>query len=440
MKQRNVTLARAASVPAGISRTTQKSFRILSLDGGGAWAIIEALALENLYGSQARGWDILSRYDLVAANSAGSLVLGGLVKNLSVGEIIRLFEDQSTRESLFHPLGLDHLLDNVLQMAIQLGPKYSTDRKLEGIRSILGDIGDVPMDLLSREVGCHLPHLMICAFDYDRQRATFFRSDSASLANSQQAVAPTLAEAIHASTNAPVNYFDRPATFPGNVDYAQYRYWDGAVGGYNNPVMAAIVEAMANSAVYGCTAASISALSIGTGAVNLPFPDGYPAASPVLEQERIRPCLTHDLRELAGAILSDPPDAASFSGHVMLGGAVSQSALAPVTDGRLVRINPLIQPVLSGEGANRKWEMPDGLSPEEFSCLLQLDLDAVKQPEVDLIAKLAKAWLNDEVMNQSIRYDADFQPTIGHGLFSHAKTAWLALENGTGAIARKSGT
>lgn len=50
----------------------------------------------------------------------------------------------------------------------------------------------------------------------------------------------TLVEAVHASTNAPIRYYDEPAEVSGR------RYWDGALGGYNNPVLAAVVEALAN--------------------------------------------------------------------------------------------------------------------------------------------------------------------------------------------------
>jgi patatin-like phospholipase/acyl hydrolase len=55
------------------------SYRILSLDGGGAWAIIEARALIGLYGIDTAGHDVLRRFHLVAENSGGSLVLAGLV-------------------------------------------------------------------------------------------------------------------------------------------------------------------------------------------------------------------------------------------------------------------------------------------------------------------------------------------------------------------------
>lgn len=60
-------------------------YRILSLDGGGSWALIK------LYGAAATGHQVLRDFDLVAATSGGSLVLGGLVENLSLNELLSVF-------------------------------------------------------------------------------------------------------------------------------------------------------------------------------------------------------------------------------------------------------------------------------------------------------------------------------------------------------------
>ena len=60
------------------------TFKSLSLDGGGAWALIEVRTLMKLYGDDATGHDVLKNFDLVAANSGGSLVLAGLVEGLSL--------------------------------------------------------------------------------------------------------------------------------------------------------------------------------------------------------------------------------------------------------------------------------------------------------------------------------------------------------------------
>ena len=47
---------------------------ILSLDGGGSWAIIQVMTLQKLYGDAAPGSHVLKNFDLVVANSGGSIV------------------------------------------------------------------------------------------------------------------------------------------------------------------------------------------------------------------------------------------------------------------------------------------------------------------------------------------------------------------------------
>ncbi|HMN13979.1 MAG TPA: hypothetical protein PKD55_16815 [Bellilinea sp.] len=40
------------------------NYRILSLDGGGTWALIQVKALMKLFGEDARGRDVLRKFDL----------------------------------------------------------------------------------------------------------------------------------------------------------------------------------------------------------------------------------------------------------------------------------------------------------------------------------------------------------------------------------------
>ena len=53
------------------------TYRILSLDGGGSWALIQVRALIDMYGGGTTGHQVLQDFDMVAANSGGSVVLGG---------------------------------------------------------------------------------------------------------------------------------------------------------------------------------------------------------------------------------------------------------------------------------------------------------------------------------------------------------------------------
>ena len=79
------------------------SYRILSLDGGGTWALIQIKALIALYekGADTLGHEVLNDFDLAAANSGGSIVLGALIENLTLGETLAFFMDETRRKSVF---------------------------------------------------------------------------------------------------------------------------------------------------------------------------------------------------------------------------------------------------------------------------------------------------------------------------------------------------
>jgi hypothetical protein len=394
------------------------SYRILSLDGGGTWALIQVKALITLYGDDTPGQTVLQDFDLVAANSGGSIVLGALIENLALGEILSFFEDQAKRESIFSP---SHSLgDHALHALTGLGPKYSAENKLAALQNLLPNTGGIPLDHVA--AGIHRPnsnadvHLLIIGFDYDRNRATFFRSADAS--GPQWGVGDTtdipLAEAIHASTNAPVNYFDAPATFPDRPA----RYWDGAISGCNNPILAAVTEAIVKTQ----NSADIVALSIGTGSVALPLQQPGDAPSPYL-QPVSQTGLVPDLRKLSTSILDDPPDIASFLAHVATGSGIGLAK--PPADSRIVRMSPLISPVQNAG----EWTAPGTMTAAEFTYLANIGMDAVAQAEVDAISQYSALWLQNVAPNQPIRmHGSTLAPELGQASFGGALAAWLAIK------------
>jgi uncharacterized protein len=407
------------------------SFRILSLDGGGSWSLTQIMTLIDLYrsgGSLLTGHHVLRDFDLVVANSGGSIVLGGLIKDLPLTDIQLIFEDKAFRQSVFAAeKGWRNLAMSVMRGGGGVRPRYSARRKFEGLRGMLNSnagepaIGDITLDALKTRT--KLPtELMITAFDYDRQREVFFRSNTRSRAASfgTPAIA-TLAEAVHASTNAPVAYFDAPAA----VSRGR-RCWDGALGGYNNPVLAGIAEALAN----GIAPQAIEVLSIGSGSVILPQAGGNEdSATAKLVQQRARPSMAGDLRKLADSILDDPPDSVSLVAHLVLGHAVSSDGAHPTSDGRLVRMNPLVQPIRVANS----WVRPAGLAEaedgsDEFVRLRELGIDVVADDDIALIKKFCTLWHNDAVVNQPIRANSDtLECEIGQRWYNEAKAQWLAL-------------
>jgi uncharacterized protein len=394
-------------------------YQVLSLDGGGAWALIQARALGVLYGAETAGHQLLANFDLVAANSGGSLVLAGLVENLSPAEIAQYFLDEQKRRSIFSPT--TSIGDTALQATLGIGPKYSTAAKLPALERLLPNTGDRP--LAGSTAGVIGPrgspvHLVIVGFDYDRNRAVFFRSGAARGPGwgDGEPADVTLAGAVHASTNAPLNYFDAPAQLPGAAD----RFWDGGITGCNNPAVVALVEAV----VLGHAAADIRVLSLGTGSVSLPL--AAPGVAPLpLEVARPTSSLVNDLAKLATAILDDPPDAATFIVHAMTGG---NAGLQPPVVSRVVRMSPLLSPFPDPAGG---WTPPPGWSLAQFLYLCNIGMDAVAQTDVAYIDDYCSAWLDGRAPNQPIRANgATFDPRhpeIGYATFGEARAAWQAL-------------
>lgn len=395
-------------------------FRILSLDGGGSWALIQVMALQALYTENATGHNILKDFDLVAANSGGSITLGGLIEDLSLKTLLdSYFLDETKRKHIFSPVPPLENIENGLYKLVHLAPRYSTAAKLTALQQLLPHFGSTKIATIPGRIAQAVgrsPHFVIFGFDYDRCRAAFFRSNLKSPAGSGTApLNPTLAEAINASSTAPVKFFDAPA------EIGDRRYWDGAIAGYNNPVLGAVVEALAGHV----TPEDVQVLSIGTGSVRRPIlQKGQVNDSGVMQMPQTSTPI-NDLEELAGSIIDDPPDAATFIAHIALRQPLPDPNKSEPVSGSIIRMSPMVQPVQRSDGS---WGPPVGLSVQEFNDVAKIEMDAVEQAEVLKIQNLANQWINDRVVNQAIRANPDnFHTEMGQGTFSGAKEAWLRL-------------
>lgn len=415
-----------------------RPFRILSLDGGGTFALIQARTLAALYPG-ASGHEVLSHFDIVAACSGGAIVAAGLIEGLSPLAIAGLFDDAEKRAALFSLLPWYRRLLRWIS-SDQVGQRYSTADKRAFLHRILPATGRIPLGDLHRIVNASVAPLRACrgeaaretafvfvAYDFDRDRARLLRSKGTSpAANFPRLPAQIpLAEAAHASSTAPINWFDKPAAFAGA------RYWDGAMTGYNNPVLAGVVEALAG----GAAREAIAVLSIGTSSVALP-PAGTPGVDSALCQPAAKTRLTEELLKVSRTIIADPPDAHTFIAHLMLdGGLPASEAECPCARTAIVRMNPLIQPVFDGE--RRLWSMPRGWKESDFLRLVALDISATREGDVALIRRLCADWLDDRWHNQPIRSAGHWPAApaagrehlceIGHPHFSAARAAWQAL-------------
>lgn len=429
------------------------AYKILSLDGGGSWAVIQARVLKDIYGD-IPGHELLKQFDMAIANSGGSLVLACLCNNMLISEIISVFEDESKRKQVFSKLSFWEKLNlrNIASLTSVLGPKYSAKRKMEGLQNVLGkydsliksgkttkSIVDTPMNELPGIIGKPSLQLIVVGFDYFKQRATFFRSNTSSKTdkfNNGKYYQITLGHAIHSSSNAPVNYFDSTAEVNVNLlngnDSRKAWYWDGAVSGFNNPVLGAVVEAITNNP--GTPLSDYRVLSLGTGtggrAIIPDYQDSTDPRTASIYQKNVNNKLVEssskssflaDIKKMSTSILGDPPDSATFIAYSIIDPTLSNEAC-------VVRINPCIKPVLNPDSLI--FEIPNAYANDEtdFIKVMDLDMDAVDNDQVSLITQLCSKFIVGDgpcMPNQLIRGD-ETGIHIGFSTYREAKAKWLS--------------
>ena len=373
--------------------------RILSLDGGGTWAVLEAMALARLYPNMG-GREVLAQFDIAAGNSGGAIVLAALLADMTPDAIVALFRDETSRGRLYVPVeGAE-----ALAAKTGLAPRWSAAGKLAGIMATLGDMGNTALDALGITT-----RILIPAYEVDTGRAEVYRSRPSPLG---AAMPVPVGLAAHASSSAPVVYFDAPA------DVFGVRMWDGGIGGYNNPVMLAVAEAMS----LGET--DIVALSIGTAQAWRPL--GPPAGGDpaTLHSPRVSLGAVGAVKLLATAVIGDPPQAA----------VVHASA---VTRGGVVRLSPSIQPVATARTMPNgpRWALPRGyatIRPDNpmaaFADLVGFDMDVNAQADVETIVALGNAWMADALPNQPIIMDpATGRAVLGAPTWSAAIAQWAGI-------------
>ncbi|MGI4944961.1 MAG: patatin-like phospholipase family protein [Janthinobacterium lividum] len=197
--------------------------RLLALSGGGSWSLIQTRALATLFPGQS-GRAILSQFDLVAGTSGGVIVLAGLLGDMTLGAITQMFLDPVVRAQLYVPVDGPASL----AAAFGAGPKWSSAGKLAGLQALLGPTGAAMLSGVPVRVA--MP-----AYDVDSHCRMVFRSYGIP---GSAAPATTVALAAHASSIAPVAYFDAPAAIGG------LRLWDGGVAGLTCPDMLAVRDAL----------------------------------------------------------------------------------------------------------------------------------------------------------------------------------------------------
>ena len=259
---------------------------------------------------------------------------------------------------------------------------------------------------------------MIAGFDLDRGRATFFRLPSGESGDPRGRL--RLIAAMHFSSNAPIRYFDAPATARPSHATAEAPFWDGAMGGHSNPALIALLKGLN----LGWPNYDLALLALGTGAVQLPL---APLAPPGTTESCSKPRFTGAGWFAApgttgGAILDDRPDVATFAADLLL-----QKLTPPrAPELRCVRLSPLVRPRWAAELARLgapHFGMsgpPDAGDEALFLKRRDPDMNATDAVDVAAIVALGEAWLRPEVANETRAKRTD-------GLPGSAVDWWAAM-------------
>lgn len=402
-------------------------YKILSLDGGGSWAILQLLTLKERYRDQIpdlNGHAILKQFDMVIANSGGSIVLCALAADWTIDEALKLFDKKEVRESIFSKNSFwDTFWPVALTRLFSLGPKYSTKKKYEAFKKLFPQMHKLTMDKLPEFIGKPSLKLIVCTFDALNNRAKFFRSYTPN--GSQEEFVP-LTKAIHGSSNAPVQYFDFPAAIKADITDTWYYLWDGALGGFNNPVTAGVIEAFRMQVPLD----SICIISLGNAnkSMSQTQKERFYQVRSITIKERRKKLLfwrykyqTEYFKETvmnqAKTILFHPPDWANYVALMFLSKTASENV-----ENRFIRLSPMIH-------------IDKNTDPsviETLNSLYGLDMDLTSDKDIATLVECFEKWQNGKIKNQPIEYNITRENELiyikGDQHFSEGMKKWKMID------------
>ena len=218
---------------------------ILSLDGGGMRGILTIQLLKKL--EEVAGIPSHKLFDMVAGTSTGGIIAGLIVKGYTAVQIDELYENLVN--DVFHPRPTGKRFVNP--------PQYTKKKYREQLKKIIGD-------KVTLEDACKLTDmdLLLTARDMAAAEETFFtcfkqKKDGIYYGTYKD----LLLRAVMEATMSAPTYF-----------YPLERFVDGGVTTYNNPSLAAFIEAVSYSTRYKDRdfkeyhTKEITVISLGTGA------------------------------------------------------------------------------------------------------------------------------------------------------------------------------
>jgi uncharacterized protein len=243
-----------------------KTFKILSLDGGGIRGVLSATILKEIETTlkEKKGQKLHEYFDLIAGTSTGSILAAGIACQKDAQELINVYLEQ----------GQDIFLESVrrqrkwrwLSQIMGTSVLYPHERGEQGLAQVLKrnliHEGKCPTIADIKQ-----PNLLILAYDVLSRNTTWFANDDPEewyYKNKTE-----LWKICTASASAPT--FFPPYELPYNSEES-LPHIDGGVAA-NNPELAAIAHAlsMTRSDQGKSNIDEIAVLSIGTGRTTCPY-------------------------------------------------------------------------------------------------------------------------------------------------------------------------
>ncbi len=395
-------------------------YKILSLDGGGSWSILQLLMLKEKHGN-ITGHELLKQYDLVIANSGGSIVLAALCENYTIAQAQSLFDDGVFLNKVFSKNKFKERFfpTDYLGLFGSLGPKYSTKRKKEAFENTFQKVNKRQMAELPEWIGKPQLKIIVATYDALNNRAKFFKS----FHNGEGPYdSVRLTQAINGSSNAPIQYFDFPTRFKTKESEVFYELWDGALGGFNNPIAAGICEALK----LGVPAKDIYVISLGTARKIMSMEDkntfwdarriaqGFKGKKFKLGKFKSQlNFFKMTVINQAKTIIYEPPDWANYVSMMLL----QQNDLADV-EKRIVRISPFLH-------------LTDESTSEIMEDLYKMDMDLTEDEDIKKLYKCYALFESGKIHNQPLDYKITRDNQLifkrGHRSFKEALKQWNSI-------------
>jgi hypothetical protein len=390
----------------------EKPYKILSLDGGGSWSILQVLTLKEVFGGNIRGHEVLRDFDMVIANSGGSIVLAALASDWTLDETVELFNNTELRLQIFNKLSYwERFFPTGITSIFNTGPKYSAERKLKAFNNIFDKLKTKELKDIPDYTGNPDLKIIVATFDALTNRARFFRSYSC---QDSTYYPITLPEAIHGASNAPINYFDFPAEITPKDREEPFYLWDGALGGFNNPVAAGVIEAVKNKT----PKSQIRVLSIGTGTKVMSKAEQNNFLDLIFKLKKWVKNPFAGLKffgatviNMANTILYEPPDWANYVAYMM---QFDSHYLDKSNQDKFVRLSPLL--FLPPEHPEVK---------ELLNKLMNTGMDATTDADIKNLFKCFEAWKGGHFGNQMVKANPkNTSIAIGHPTFQEGIDVW----------------